>query len=78
MYLIAKNVAIEEKKIEIVIFRENSINENIFKLFNSEMIIISMKIIWQQKVKTIINKFNKLSNEANEKNDVNFKTCFLQ
>ena len=44
MYLIAKNVAIEKKKIKIVIF-ENSMNENILKLFNFEMIIISMKII---------------------------------
>ena len=44
MYLTAKNVAIEEKKIEIVIF-EDSMNENILKLFNSEMIIILMKII---------------------------------
>ena len=44
MYLIAKNVAIEEKKIEIVIF-ENSTNENIFKLSDFEMIIISMKIV---------------------------------
>ena len=24
------------------------------------------------------NKFNKLSNETSEKNDVNFKKCFLQ
>ena len=44
MYLIAKNVAIEEKKIEIVIFKD-SINENILKLFDSEIIIISMKIV---------------------------------
>ena len=44
MYLIAKNVAIEEKKIKIDIF-EDSMNENIFKLLDSEMIIISMKII---------------------------------
>ena len=29
-------------------------------------------------MKTTTNKFNKLSNEANEKNDVNFKKCFLQ
>ena len=43
MYLTAKDVAIEKKKIEIVIF-ENSINENILKLPDSEMIIISMKI----------------------------------
>ena len=44
MYLTAKDVAIKKKKIEIVIF-ENSMNEDIFKLFDSEMIIISMKII---------------------------------
>ena len=44
MYLTAKNVAIEKKKIEINIF-ENSMNENIFKLFDSEIIIILMKII---------------------------------
>ena len=44
MYLTAKDVAIEKKKIEIIIF-ENLMNENIFKLFDSEMIIISMKII---------------------------------
>ena len=43
MYLTAKSVAIEKKKIKVVIF-ENSINENIFKLSNLEMIIISMKI----------------------------------
>ena len=44
MYLTAKSVAIEKKKIEIIIF-ENSMNENIFKLFDFEMIIILMKII---------------------------------
>ena len=44
MYLTAKNVAIEEKKIKIVIF-ENSMNEDILKLFDFEMIIISMKIV---------------------------------
>ena len=44
MYLIAENVAIENKKVEIDIF-ENSMNENIFKLFDSEMIMISMKMI---------------------------------
>ena len=52
-------------------------NENIFKLSDFEMIIILMKIIWQQKVKTTINKFNKFSNEANEENDVNFEECAL-
>ena len=44
MYLTAKDVAIGKKKIKINIF-ENSINESIFKLSDSEMIIISMKIV---------------------------------
>ena len=44
MYLTAKNVAIEEKKIKVVIF-EDSMNESILKLSDSEMIIILMKII---------------------------------
>ena len=44
MYLITKDVAIEEKKIKIVIFK-NSMNENILKLSDFEIIIISMKII---------------------------------
>ena len=44
MYLTAKDVAIEEKKIKIVIF-ENSMNKSIFKLLDSEMIIILIKII---------------------------------
>ena len=44
MYLIAKDVAIKKKKIKIVIF-EDSMNENIFKLLDSEIIIILMKII---------------------------------
>ena len=44
MYLIAKNVAIEKKKIEIDIFKD-SMNEDIFKLFDFEMIIILMKIV---------------------------------
>ena len=44
MYLIAKNVAIKKKKIEIVIFK-NSMNENIFKLSDLEIIIILMKIV---------------------------------
>ena len=77
MYLTAKDVAIKEKKIKIVIF-ENLMNENIFKLFDFEIIIILIKIIWQQKVKTTANKFNKFSNEASEKDDVNFEKCFLQ
>ena len=44
MYLTAKDVAIEEKKIKIDIF-ENSMNEDIFKLSDSEIIIILMKIV---------------------------------
>ena len=76
MYRTAKNIAIE-KKIEVVIF-ENSINENIFKLSDSEMIIISIKIIWQQDVKATTNKLNKLSNEAIEKDEMKFEKCFLQ
>ena len=42
MYRTAKNIAIE-KKIEIIIF-ENSMNEDIFKLSDSEMIIVLIKI----------------------------------
>ena len=44
MYLITKSVAIEEKKIKINIFK-NLMNESIFKLSDSEMIIILMKIV---------------------------------
>ena len=44
MYLTAKNVAIEKKKIEIIIF-EDLMNENILKLFDFEIIIILIKII---------------------------------
>ena len=29
-------------------------------------------------MKATANKFNKLSNETNEKDDVNFEDCFLQ
>ena len=76
MYLIAKDIAIEKKKIKINIF-ENLMNKNIFKLPDSEMIIISMKIIWQQEAKATTNKFNKFLNETNEKNDVSFEECFL-
>ena len=53
-------------------------NESILKLSDSEMIIISMKIVWQQKIRAIANKFNKLSNEASEENNVNFEECSLQ
>ena len=42
MYLIAKSVAIEKKKIKIIIFK-NLMNENVFKLSDLEIIIISMK-----------------------------------
>ena len=77
MYLIAKDVAIEEKKIKIDIF-EDSMNEDILKLSDFKMIIILMKITWQQKVRATANKFNKFSNEASEENDVNFKKYFLQ
>ena len=44
MYLTAKDVAIEEKEIEINIF-EDSMNKDIFKLPDFEVIIILMKII---------------------------------
>ena len=44
MYLTAKDVAIKKKKIKIITFK-NLMNENILKLFNSEVIIISIKII---------------------------------
>ena len=77
MYLIAKSVAIEEKKIEVDIF-EDSMDENILKLSDSEVIIVSMKIAWQQKVKATANKLNRLSNEVSEKDDVNFEELFLQ
>ena len=77
MYLIAKDVAIEKKKIEINIF-EDSMNEDILKLFDPEVVIISMKITWQQKAKATTNKFNKFSNEASEEDDVSFEECFLQ
>ena len=43
MYRTAKDIAIE-KKAEIVIF-ENSINKDILKLFDSKMIIISIRIV---------------------------------
>ena len=44
IYLIAKSVVIEKKKIKVIIF-ENSMNENILKLPDSEMIIILIKIV---------------------------------
>ena len=44
MYLTAKDVAIEKKKIEVIIF-EDSMNENIFKLFDLEIIIILIKTV---------------------------------
>ena len=52
-------------------------NENIFKLLDFKIIIISMKITWQQKIKATANKFNQLSNEISEENNVNFEKCFL-
>ena len=76
MYRTAKNIAIE-KEIEVIIF-ENSMNEDIFKLSDSEIIMISIKITWQQDVKATVNKFNKLSNEAIEENEMKFKECSLQ
>ena len=53
-------------------------NENIFKLSDSEMIIISIKITWQQDVKTTANKFNRLSNEAIEEDKIKLEECSLQ
>ena len=44
MYQTAKNITSEEKEIEIIIF-DDSMNENILKLSDSEMIMILMKII---------------------------------
>ena len=76
IYWIAKNIAIE-KKLQVVIV-ENLMNEDIFKLSDSKMIIISIKIVWQQNVKATINKFNKLSNEAIEEDEMKFEKCFLQ
>ena len=77
MYLTAKDVVIGKKKIKVDIF-ENSMNESILKLSDSEMIIISMKIAWQQKMKATANRLNRLSNETSEKDDVNFEELFLQ
>ena len=53
-------------------------NEDILKLFNSKIIIISIKITWQQNVKATVNKFNRLSNEAIEEDEMKFEKCFLQ
>ena len=44
MYRITKNITNEEKKIEIIIF-DDLMNESILKLSDSEMIMISMKIV---------------------------------
>ena len=44
MYRTAKSITSEEKEIEIVIF-DDSMNESIFKLSDSEMIMILMKIV---------------------------------
>ena len=76
MYWTAKNIAIE-KKIKVIIFK-NSINEDILKLFISKMIIILIRIVWQQNVKITAIKFNKLSNEAIEENKIKLEECFLQ
>ena len=44
MYRTAKNITSEEKEIKILIF-DDLMNKSIFKLSNSEMIMISMKIV---------------------------------
>ena len=44
MYRTTKNITSEEEKIEVVIF-DDLMNEDIFKLSDSEMIMISMKIV---------------------------------
>ena len=44
MYRTAKNITDEEKEIEIIIF-DDSMNEDIFKLLDFEMIMILMKIV---------------------------------
>ena len=44
IYRTAKNITSEKKEIEIIIF-DNLMNENIFKLFDFEMIMILMKIV---------------------------------
>ena len=77
MYLIAEGVAIGGKKIEVGIF-EDSMNGGILKLPDLEMIIVLMKIAWQQEARATANKFNRFSNEASEEDDVGFEECFLQ
>ena len=44
IYRTAKSITSKEKEIEVVIF-DDSMNENIFKLSDSEMIMILMKIV---------------------------------
>ena len=44
MYRTAKNIMNEKKEIKIVIF-DDSMNKSILKLSDSEMIMISMKIV---------------------------------
>ena len=44
MYRTAKSITNEEKEIEVIIF-DHLMNENIFELFDFEMIIILMKIV---------------------------------
>ena len=77
MYRTAKNITNEEKEIKVIIF-DDSMNENILKLSDSEKIIILMKIVWQQEMKAIANKFNKLSNEAIEEDEMKLEECSLQ
>ena len=77
MYRTIKNITNEKEKIEVVIF-DDSMNENILKLFDSEMIMILMKIVWQQEMRAIANKFNKLSNETIEEDEIKLEECSLQ
>ena len=44
MYRIIKNIASEEEEIEVIIFNDSR-NKSIFKLFDSKIIISSMKIV---------------------------------
>ena len=53
-------------------------NEDILKLFDSEIIIILIKITWQQNIKATANKLNRLSNEAIEENKMKFEKYSLQ
>ena len=53
-------------------------NEDVFKLSDLKVIMISIKIIWQQNVKAIANKFNRLSNKTIEENEIKLEKCSLQ